>query len=111
MIMNVLFNTIFQKLSSGKLLGLGSALMRGTCAVRGAGAAFLAVAAIAVAAPTALADLPSGYQQIEYIESSGTQRIKTGVVPESSDTIEMRLRVLKTGVQQCMWCASSPMAQ
>ncbi len=65
----------------------------------------LALAALALAAPPALADLPAGYKQVEYIEASGTQRIKTGLTPACTDTIEMRIRALKTGATQCLWCS------
>ena len=60
--------------------------------IRNVKAAALALAALALAAPPALADLPAGYKQVEYIQSSGTQRIKTGLTPAATDTIEMRIR-------------------
>ena len=67
--------------------------------------ATFAIAAFALVAPQAQADLPAGYKQVEYIQSSGTQRIKTGLTPACTDTIEMRIRALKTGATQCLWCS------
>ena len=34
-------------------------------------------------------NLPSGYTELEYIQSTGTQYIDTGIVPTLSDTYEM----------------------
>ena len=34
--------------------------------------------------------LPSGYTQLEYIESTGTQYIDTGIVPNSTTTAEVK---------------------
>ncbi|MBQ7188194.1 MAG: formylglycine-generating enzyme family protein [Kiritimatiellae bacterium] len=58
----------------------------------------------AIASVTAV-QLPAGYRQLEYIQSSGVQRIKTGLTPVATDTIEMRMRVLEAGVNQCLWCS------
>lgn len=38
--------------------------------------------------------LPDGYTQVEYIESSGTQYIDTGFVPDSNSGIKMKTNVL-----------------
>ena len=39
-------------------------------------------------ADTACANLPSGYTQVEYIESTGTQYIDTGYIPNNNSEIE-----------------------
>ena len=59
----------------------------------------------AAGALSARAALPAEYQQLEYIQSSGTQRIKTGITPAATDTIEMRMRPLKLGATQTLWCS------
>jgi hypothetical protein len=40
------------------------------------------------------AELPSGYTEVEYIESSGTQYIDTGFVPNSNSRINIRFQFL-----------------
>ena len=69
--------------------------------------AALALAALALAAPPALADLPAGYKQVEYIQSSGSQRIKTGFKPADSNIkVEMRFMVTANiGNTQALWCS------
>lgn len=37
--------------------------------------------------------LPSGYQQVEYIESSGTQYIDTGIIPNTNTKIEAKVLI------------------
>ena len=49
--------------------------------------------------------LPSGYERLDYIEASGTQHIDTGVVPECTDTFEMKMRFTTTDGTQCLWCS------
>ena len=45
-----------------------------------------------------MSGLPSGYKQLEYIESSGTQRIDTGVVPvASTQRIVLSLKIVTLG--------------
>ena len=44
--------------------------------------------------PTEQADLPEGYTQLEYIESSGTQYIDTGVLPTSKRRMSIKFNPL-----------------
>lgn len=71
----------------------------------GVGVISLAVAALTIAAPQARAELPEGYEQLLYIETSegGGQCIATGIRPDLAHKIEMRMRVLKSDAQQVMW--------
>ena len=39
-----------------------------------------------------MSGLPSGYKQLEYIESSGTQYIDTGIVASSGFEVEIKLK-------------------
>ena len=70
--------------------------------------AILAVAAFAIAAPQARADLPQGYEQLLYIETyeGGYQCIRSDVYPDFTHKIEMRMRVLKKDARQVLWAAS-----
>ena len=67
--------------------------------------AMVAIAAFAIAAPQARADLPDGYEQLLYIETfeGGYQCIVTGIRPDLAHKIEMRMRVLKTGDTDHLW--------
>lgn len=70
--------------------------------------AMVAVAAFAIAAPQARADLPEGYEQLLYIETyeGGYQCIGSDVYADFTHKIEMRMRVLKKkDAQQIMWAA------
>ena len=48
--------------------------------------------------------LPSQYQQLEYIESTGTQYIDTEFIPNSNTTIEMKASTSST-LNTCLYCA------
>ena len=67
--------------------------------------AMVAIAAFAIAAPQARAELPQGYEQLLYIETfeGGYQCIVTGIRPDLAHKIEMRMRVLKTGDTDHLW--------
>ncbi len=70
--------------------------------------AMVAVAAFAIAAPQARAELPQGYEQLLYIETyeGGYQCIGSDVYADFTHKIEMRMRVLKKkDAQQIMWAA------
>lgn len=48
--------------------------------------------------------LPSGYKELEYIQSSGTQYINTGFYPNQDTRVVMDVQPLNV-VQTQMWCA------
>ena len=52
-----------------------------------------------------IAFLPVEYQQVEYIQSTGTQRIKTNITPTSKYKIEEEFAIIDRGVTSCLWCA------
>jgi len=72
---------------------------------KAASLAMVAIAAFAIAAPQARAELPDGYEQLLYIETfeGGGQCIVTGIRPDLAHKIEMRMRVLKTGDTDHLW--------
>lgn len=43
------------------------------------------------------ARLPAGYTEVEYIESSGTQYIDTGLVPDANTQVEMDFQLISPG--------------
>ena len=45
--------------------------------------------------------LPSGYRQLEYLESTGTQYINTGVKGNKYISWELRLRATNTSMESC----------
>ena len=49
------------------------------------------------------AKLPSQYQQVEYIESTGTQYIDTGFIADSNTTVEMKV-FNKSTATACLYC-------
>lgn len=51
--------------------------------------------------------LPSGYTQLEYIQSSGTQYIDTGVVPNGKSRIVMDCAPTSTASTYCFYCSRS----
>jgi hypothetical protein len=70
-----------------------------------------AFAALAImSATTAVASLPAGYTQLAYIESSGTQYIDTGVVPQSNSRLVCDFQYTSLpasgGVAENGWCAA-----
>ena len=50
-------------------------------------------------------ELPNGYQQVEFIESTGTQRIKLDVVPKSTYKIESTFAITSKASNSTIWCA------
>lgn len=52
-----------------------------------------------------IAFLPAEYQQVEYIQSTGTQRIKTNITPTSKYKIEEEFAITDRSVTSCLWCA------
>lgn len=57
------------------------------------------------AALVAVGEMPAGYERLDYIETTGTQHIDTGIVPDCTDTFEMKMRFKATGDTQCLWCS------
>lgn len=53
-------------------------------------------------------ELPSTYQQVEYLESSGTQYIDTGRVPNNTDIIEQKFQSKNTTNTTYCWYGSMP---
>lgn len=49
--------------------------------------------------------LPSGYTQLEYIQSSGAQYINTGVVPNGNSRIVMDCEPMDVSATFCFFCA------
>lgn len=49
--------------------------------------------------------LPSGYTQLEYIQSSGAQYINTGVVPNGDSRIVMDCKPMDVSATFCFFCA------
>lgn len=76
---------------------------------KAASLAILAIAAFAIAAPQARAELPDGYKQLGYIETyeGGNQSIATGISADLTHKIEMRVRTLKKDALQYLWFANS----
>lgn len=50
-------------------------------------------------------NLPANYQRVEYIQSTGTQRIKTNITPTSKYKIEEEFAITDKSVTSCIWCA------
>ena len=74
-----------------------------------------AVAAFAVAAGavfTAFADgLPTGYTQVPYIQANGNCQIQTGIVPNSTDKVELSWRPTVVSGNQGLWCSRDSSAK
>lgn len=51
------------------------------------------------------AALPSGYTELEYIQSTGTQYINTGFMPNGKSKIAMNLTPLSYSSNACFFCA------
>lgn len=49
--------------------------------------------------------VPFAYQQVEYIQSTGVQRIKTNIQPTSKYKIEEEFAITDRSVTSCLWCA------
>ena len=71
--------------------------------------AFAAMAAVAMSAAltfTALADLPSGYRQLDYIDTDGTQWVNTYFLPACTNAVEIKASLVATNdVQQFLYCS------
>ena len=61
---------------------------------RNLGATFVALFAFAIV--PAFAALPAGYTELEYIESTGTQYIDTGIVPEAGTHAKIKYAYIST---------------
>ena len=57
------------------------------------------------AALVAVGEMPAGYERLDYIETTGTQHIDTGIVPDCTDTFEMKMRFKTLDGTQCLWCS------
>ncbi len=55
--------------------------------------------------------LPDGYTALEYIQSSGSQYIDTGRVPNNDDIIEQKFQKVGTSTTTCSWYGSMPSSQ
>ena len=55
--------------------------------------------------------LPAGYQEVEYIQSTGTQRIKLNITPTSQYKIEEVFEITDKTVTSCIWCARGATTQ
>ncbi|MBP9999707.1 MAG: hypothetical protein KBT14_03395, partial [Proteobacteria bacterium] len=53
------------------------------------------------------ASLPSGYTELEYIESTGTQYIDTGTIPTVSDEFEAEVSIVTDTSNSCFFGAST----
>ena len=49
--------------------------------------------------------LPSDYQRVDYIQATGTQRIKLNITPTSKYKIEETFAIMDKSVTSCIWCA------
>ncbi len=68
-----------------------------------------AVLALAV---TALGDgLPTGYTQVPYIQANGNCQIQTGIVPNSTDKVELSWRPTVVSGNQGLWCSRDSSAK
>ena len=68
-----------------------------------------AVLALAV---TALGDgLPNGYTQVPYIQANGNCQIQTGIVPNSTDKVELSWRPTVVSGNQGLWCSRDSSAK
>ena len=66
----------------------------------------LAVAAVAAVLGARAADaLPEGYEQVEYIRSTGVQWINTEYVPNDTDRIEAKVSFPVLEANMCLWCS------
>lgn len=50
--------------------------------------------------------LPSGYQQVEYLESTGTQYIDTNIIPTLDTSMEAVLACTDSNASNVNWCGS-----
>ena len=61
---------------------------------------------------TALGDgLPTGYTQVPYIQANGNCQIQTGIVPNSTDKVELSWRPTVVSGNQGLWCSRDSSAK
>ena len=71
-----------------------------------------AILAAALAAFTAFADgLPEGYTQVPFIKANGNCQIQTGIVPNSTDKVELSWRPSVVSGNQGLWCSRDSSAK
>ncbi|MBO7683632.1 MAG: hypothetical protein J6T51_02775, partial [Kiritimatiellae bacterium] len=64
------------------------------------------------AAFTAFADgLPAGYTQVPFIKANGNCQIQTGIVPNSTDKVELSWRPTVVSDNQGLWCSRDSSAK
>ena len=67
--------------------------------------AAVVVASALCAAMTALADLPSGYRQLDYVDTDGNQWVNTLFVPSCTNAVEIKASILdKLSTSQFLYC-------
>ena len=73
-------------------------------------AAFAIVVATSAALTlTALADLPSGYRQLDYIDTDGTQWVNTLFEPTCTNAVEIKASVVDPSKTQFLYCSRRTM--
>ncbi|MBO7683626.1 MAG: hypothetical protein J6T51_02745 [Kiritimatiellae bacterium] len=71
-----------------------------------------ALCTAAGAAFTAFADgLPEGYTQVPFIKANGNCQIQTGIVPNSTDKVELSWRPTVVSGNQGLWCSRDSSAK
>ena len=66
----------------------------------------------AAGAVTALGDgLPVGYTQVPYLKANGNCQIQTGIVPNSTDKVELSWRPTVVSGNQGLWCSRDSSAK
>ena len=63
---------------------------------------FMVFAAIAAASAFAAGTLPAGYTEVQYVESSGSQNLNTGIVPKTTTRVVCDFQYTATS-GQCGW--------
>lgn len=64
-----------------------------------------AVSALIITPVAASGAWPTEYTPLQGLASSGTQYIRTDFVPDSTDTIEVRVKFISLPSTACIWCA------
>ena len=67
-----------------------------------ASAAVITISAIIPLA--ALADLPSGYRQLDYVDADGTQWVNTLFRPTCTNAVEIKASVVNPNSTQFLYC-------
>lgn len=63
------------------------------------------VAALCVAlSMTAVADLPSGYRQLDYVDTDGSQWVNTLFRPTCTNAVEIKAAIKDVSTWQCLYC-------